>query len=134
MNCGMKLSLGPAFAGIAASLSRICGSRQRPSCGRVRTEPGSRTRMAAITVTPIAGALGAEIGGIDLGEPLGEADVHTIRQALLDHLVIFFRDQQLTSDQYLAFAPAFGTPVEYPLLKGIPGYPMINQITKLEQQ
>ena len=60
--------------------------------------------MTSITVTPIAGALGAEIGGIDLAKPLGPDDTKTIRQALLDHLVIFFRDQQLTSEQYFAFA------------------------------
>lgn len=47
--------------------------------------------------------------------------VRTVRQALLDHLVIFFRDQDLTApDQFLAFARAFGRPVEYPFVKGLP--------------
>ncbi len=86
--------------------------------------------MGAITVTPIAGALGAEIGGVDLSQPLGKATAAAIRQALLDHLVIFFRDQQLSSDAYMAFAEAFGTPVEYPLIKGIDGYPTITEIVK----
>ena len=90
--------------------------------------------MTSITVTPIAGALGAEIGGIDLSQPLGADDAKAIRQAMLDHLVIFFRDQQLTSAQYLAFAQTFGSPVEYPLLKGIPGFPTINEIAKLEHE
>ena len=90
--------------------------------------------MTTITVTPIAGALGAEIGGIDLGQPLAAGDVGAIRQALLDHLVIFFRDQSLTSAQYLAFAEAIGMPVKYRLLRGIPGFPMINELVKLEHE
>jgi taurine dioxygenase len=90
--------------------------------------------MGKITITPIAGALGAEIGGVDLGRTLDADSVRTIRQALLDHLVIFFRDQTLTPDSYLAFAEAFGTPVEYPLIKGIEGYPTITEIVKLEHE
>ncbi len=88
--------------------------------------------MAQITITRVAGALGAEIGGVDLNRPLDAGTVRSLRQALLDHLVIFFRDQQLTSDSYLAFAKAFGRPVEYPLIKGIDGYPTITEIAKLE--
>ena len=89
--------------------------------------------MSAITVTPIAGALGAEIGGIDLSQPLRADDIAAMRQALLDHLVIFFRDQQLTSDHFMAFAEAFGEPVAYPLIKGIDHFPFITEIVKREQ-
>lgn len=88
----------------------------------------------SITVTPIAGALGAEIDGVDLSHPLDPETVKQIRQALLDHLVIFFRDQKLEPDSYLAFARAFGTPVEYPLIKGIEGYPEITEIVKQENE
>lgn len=66
--------------------------------------------MSVITVTKIAGALGAEIGGVDLSRTLHPDTIAAIRQALLDNLVIFFRDEQLTSEQYLNFAQAFGTP------------------------
>lgn len=90
--------------------------------------------MQRITTTPIAGALGAEIGGVDLSRLLGADVVQAIRQALLDHLVIFFRDQDLTPANYMAFAEAFGTPIEYPLLKGIEGYPFMTEIVKLEHQ
>lgn len=98
--------------------------------------PKEEDRIIAgkITVTPIAGALGAEIGDIDLSRALGAGSVQAIRKALLDHLVIFFRDQDLTSDSFLAFAEAFGTPVEYPLIKGIDGYPTITEIAKLEHE
>ena len=56
-----------------------------------------------ITVTPIAGALGAEIGGVDLAD-LDDATVAAIRAVWLEHLVVFFRDQTLDSDEFLAFA------------------------------
>jgi taurine dioxygenase len=92
------------------------------------------TTTETIKVTPIAGALGAEIGGVDLSRPLAAESVRAVRQALLDHLVIFFRDQHLTSAGYLAFAEAFGTPIEYPLIKGIDGYPTIVEIAKLEHE
>jgi taurine dioxygenase len=88
----------------------------------------------SISVTPIAGALGAEIGGVDLRRPLADDDVQAIRQALLDHLVIFFRNQDLTPDDFLRFAGAFGRPVEYPLIKGIDGYPTVTEIVKLEHE
>ena len=86
----------------------------------------------AITVTPIAGALGAEIGGADIAGGLDNKTIAVIRQALLDHLVIFFRDQDLAPAQFLRFAEAFGNPVDYPLLKGIDGFPRITEIVKRE--
>lgn len=86
--------------------------------------------MSTITITPVAGALGAEIGGIDLTRPLAAADIAAMRRALLDHLVIFFRDQPMTSEHFMAFAGSFGTPSFYPLVKGIPGYPHIIEIVK----
>ena len=98
----------------------------------VKVKP--RGTMSSITVTPIAGALGAEVGGIDLSHPLAPDDVAAMRRALLDHLVIFFRDQQLEPETYMAFARAFGTPVEYPMIKGIEGFPFITEIVKQEHE
>ena len=62
----------------------------------------------AIEVRPIAGALGAEIFGVDLAKPLSNAQFADIHQALLDHLVIFFRDQDLTIQQHKDFGRRFG--------------------------
>jgi taurine dioxygenase len=87
-----------------------------------------------ITVKPIAGALGAEVEGVDLSRPLDPAVVTELRQAWLQHLVIFFRDQPLTSEQYLAFAQHFGAPADYPMLKGIAGFPKIIEVKKLEHE
>ena len=85
-------------------------------------------------IKPIAGALGAELSGIDLADGLTEATTHAIRQALLDHLVIFFRDQDLPPGRFLALARQFGTPIEYPFVKGIEGFPEIINVTKLEHE
>lgn len=87
-----------------------------------------------VTVRPIAGALGAEIGGVDLSEPLPERTVTAIRDALLEHLVVFFRDQNIAPARHLAFARCFGTPIEYPMVEGIDGYPQIVEVAKLEHE
>ena len=86
-----------------------------------------------ITVTPIAGALGAEVGGVDLSDDLPETAIGAIRQALLDHLVIFFRDQELTPARFMAFARRFGAPVTYPFVKGLDDFPEITPILKREE-
>ncbi len=90
--------------------------------------------MSAIKASPIAGALGAQISGVDLTQPLQAADVAEMRRALLDHLVIFFHDQPMSSNNFMAFAEAFGTPVHYPLVKGIDGFPFIIEIVKREDE
>jgi taurine dioxygenase len=87
-----------------------------------------------IEVRPIAGALGAEIRGADIARPLEDEVVAEIRQALLDHLVIFFRKQKLTPQGQLAFAQRFGEPMEYPQLKGLPECPLITPVIKLAHE
>ena len=87
-----------------------------------------------LTVTPIAGALGAEIGGVDLNGTMDAATVKAMREALLQHLVIFIRDQDLTPERFLAFAKLFGTPVRYPFVRGIENYPEIIEVAKLEHE
>jgi taurine dioxygenase len=64
----------------------------------------------AIEIQSVTPGIGAEIRGVDLGDDLDESAVATIRQALLDHLVLFFREQKLTPEQHLAFAARFGEP------------------------
>ena len=64
--------------------------------------------MAQLQIDPLTPAIGAAIAGVDLSRPLDAATLDRIYQALLDHLVIFFRDQAITPDQQLAFAAGFG--------------------------
>ena len=94
----------------------------------------SERRFHHIEVRPIAGALGAEIGGVDIARDLPDAVVSEIRRAWLDHLVIFVPDQKLTPQAQLDFARRFGEPMEYPQLKGLPEYPMITPVIKLEHE
>ena len=62
-----------------------------------------------IDIRPVTAIIGAEISGVDLRAPLADDDVAAIRQAWLDHLVLFFRDQHIDDDQHLAFTLRFGT-------------------------
>jgi alpha-ketoglutarate-dependent taurine dioxygenase len=87
-----------------------------------------------IEVRKIAGALGAEVGGLDIAQPLADAAVAEIRRAFLEHVVIFFRNQKLTPQQLLEFAQRFGRPMEYPQLKGLPGCPLVTPVVKLEHE
>jgi len=88
----------------------------------------------AIEVQPVAGALGAEISGVDLSKELADATVAAIRRAWLEHLVVFFRDQDLSPGRFLAFARRFGEAIEYPLLKGLDEFPEIIPVLKLEHE
>jgi taurine dioxygenase len=85
-------------------------------------------------IKQIAGALGAEISGVDLTRGVSSEMASEIRSAFLQHQVIFLRDQNLTPAQFLAFAQAMGTPVEYPFVKGIAGFPHIIEVKKLEHE
>ena len=91
-------------------------------------------QQSAIEVRPIAGALGAEIGGVDLNGEVSDAAIAAIRRAWLKHCVIFFRDQALAPAQFLSFARRFGEIVEYPFIKGIEGFPEIIPVVKLEHE
>ncbi len=87
-----------------------------------------------IEVRRIAGALGAEVHGVDLAQPLDAMAITEIRRAFLENLVIFFRGQELTLAQYMDFARTLGTPVEYPFVKGMPGFPHVIEVKKLEHE
>lgn len=87
-----------------------------------------------IDVRPVAGALGAEIHGIDLSQALDDGIVSQVRQTLLDHLVIFFRDQTLSPAGLVGFARRFGPIGHYPFLKGLPEQPEVIEVLKLEHE
>ena len=89
-----------------------------------------QTEYETIRVAPIAGALGAEISGVDLAQPLDPAEIAEIRHAFHDYLVIFFRDQRLDPDTLLAFARHFGPIGRYPFLEDMEGHPGISEIIK----
>lgn len=94
----------------------------------------STTAGFALAANPIAGALGAELHGVDLSQPLADDVVAGIRQALLDHLVVFFRDQRLSPEQLVAFGRRFGTLARYPFVEGLAEHPEIIEVTKLPHE
>ena len=79
---------------------------------------------STLDITPIAGALGAEISGVDLSGEISNAAFDEIHQAFLDHHVIFFRGQSgLTPEAQKRFARRFGTLNTHPYVKGMEGHP-----------
>lgn len=86
-----------------------------------------------ITVRPLTGSLGAEISGVDLAALTPEI-VAEIRRAWLAHLVVFFRDQTLVGDQFLAFARSIGEVDRYPFVAGLDEHPEIIPILKLPEE
>jgi taurine dioxygenase len=75
-------------------------------------------RHRTIEVDPLSPVLGAEVRGIDLREPIDDHQARALRDALTEHLVLFLRDQDVTEDQQLAVASAFGPPVSASLDPG----------------
>jgi taurine dioxygenase len=80
-----------------------------------------------LDVRPMSGFIGAEIFGVDLSQPLDPAVVAEIRSTLLQWKVVFFRDQDLTPAQHIAFGRQFGevTPAHPTLPAMIPEHPEI---------
>ena len=84
-----------------------------------------------IDVKPLAGALGAEIFGVDLAGPLGQPVVDEIRRASNEYLVIFFRDQVITDEQLADFGRNFGELAPLPPHRAFPGkFPELLVIDK----
>jgi taurine dioxygenase len=68
----------------------------------------------SVEVRPLTATCGAEIGGVDLARPLDDATYRRLRTALVDHGVIFFRDQRLDDVAQNEFARRFGEPDIFP--------------------
>ncbi len=86
----------------------------------------------AFDVRPLTGGLGAEIFGIDLAQPLDDEGFRAINQVLLDHGVIFFRDQKITPAQQMAFARHWGSVHLHPHMTCLPEQPGVIEVLKKE--
>lgn len=86
--------------------------------------------QTSLEVRPLTGAVGAELFGVDIGQPLAPPVVAGIRQALLDHGVIFFRDQALPPAAHQRFTQYFGEVVTNPIYGSVEGYPDIMPVIK----
>ena len=83
-----------------------------------------------MTIRPLSGAIGAEILGVDISEPLDDATFSQIQDAFDEYLVIFFRDQKLTPAEHNEFAARFHELEPHPYVHSIKGYPGIIEIVK----
>ena len=85
--------------------------------------------IAGLELAPLTPTIGAEVSGVDLAKPLDAGTVAAMRSALLDWKVLFFRDQNITTDQHLAFARNFGDLEIHPFAPHKPDYPEVLAIT-----
>ncbi len=88
-----------------------------------------------IEVVPTGAALGAEIRGVDLSQPLGDNVFALIEQAFDEHGVIFFRDQRLAPPQQVAFTRRFGD-IEFNIFGerwSVPGSPEIVVVSNVTE-
>ena len=78
-----------------------------------------------IDVEPIAGSLGAEISGVDMSQMLGNQLFQEVHDALMEHQVIFFRDQDISPTDHVAFARQFGTLQVHPFAPHLDDHPEV---------
>ncbi len=95
--------------------------------GKLENMPASYARIA---VEPLAGVLGAEVGGVTLAGLADDAAWNEIRRAFVDYSVLVFRDQALTPADLMAVGERFGAPCHYPFVTGMDGYPFVFEVIK----
>ena len=80
----------------------------------------STTRDAAepIVFDRVTGRIGAEVTGVDLTKPLSPAQIEILSAGVVEHKVLFFRDQDISQDQHRAFARCFGPLEVHPFNEG----------------
>jgi|TARA_B110001454_G_scaffold293_1_gene220 taurine dioxygenase len=86
----------------------------------------------AIKVKPYTEALGAEILNINLGRKLSEKNFSLVKDALNKYHVLFFREQDISSKQFINFGKNFGSLEIHPLIPTLPGHPEIIEMKSLE--
>jgi len=91
-------------------------------------------QSSSIEIRPAGGAVGSEIRGVDLSEPLLPSARDTIRETLADRGVVFFRDQSLTPEQHIGLARRFGEINVNRFFAHADGYPEIALVQKEPQQ
>ncbi len=83
-----------------------------------------------VTVDPHTGVGGAVISGVNLAAPIDDQTVAEIRRALLDHTVVFFRDQTLNSDEQVALSHRFGPYSQVPFVEPIADHPEVIAVVR----
>jgi len=84
----------------------------------------------SLSIRKVSGTLGAELSGVDLSANLSDGVIAQIRAALVEHQVIFFRDQTLTPAQQVDFGKRFGPLNIHPYVAGMADHPEVMEIIK----
>ena len=84
-------------------------------------------------IQPLAGALGAEIRGVNLTR-LDSAGWKELHKAFLEHAVLVIRDQKLEPADIMKVGAQFGEPCHYPFVTGMEGFPFIFEVVKAEDE
>lgn len=87
-------------------------------------------RNSRFDIRPSSPAVGAEILGVDLSQPLSAEETGDLRAALNEYGVIFFRDQELTPEQHIAFAERFAPININRFFRSVPDHPQIAEVRK----
>lgn len=85
--------------------------------------------MTTLAITPITGAIGAEISGINL-KSMSKGEHEALEQAFLDHLVLCIRDQEMTPSELCDLTESLGGIGETPYLGGLPDHPDVVPVIK----
>lgn len=88
------------------------------------------TTAVELNLRPLTGSFGAEVHGVDLSQPLDGASTAAIEAAFAEHMVLAFRDQELTVDQLEAFALQFGTFGDTPFITPVDGHPNVLAVVR----
>ena len=84
---------------------------------------------SSLTIQPLTGAMGAEISGVQLGQ-LSASDFAQVQTALFEYGAVFFRDQELSHADQIAFARRFGELEVHPIVNGMEDHPEIIKVLK----
>jgi len=114
---------------------RVCIERFGMELGPLGHLAAERSRLADplfdnIGVIPKGATVGAEIIGVDLRNDLPNEVIADIRRALLDHKMIFFREQPITASQHVSFARRFGDLEIHPFIGGNAEHPELVRFEK----
>lgn len=92
------------------------------------------TAITGLDIRPLQPTIGAEVHGIDISQPINDAQRAAIRAAVLKYKVIFFRDQPLTNEQHAAFAGQFGPLYTHPTTKRQDNLPPVHSIAAADDR
>lgn len=98
------------------------------------SSPNELDGYRTITVSPVSPNVGAEIGGVDIAAGVSDEQFTEIRSAFADHGVIFFRDQDITPDQHIAFAERWAPINVNRFFKAVETHPQIAEVRKEPDQ